>query len=76
MAKKRITEKMFVTSVSVPDALYQRLKLIALDQRRPVIDLVRQALEEYARRHQKPVALTSDSQARLRALLDNKRRTQ
>jgi predicted transcriptional regulator len=38
---------MTVTSIALPDELYRRLKMAALDERRPSVDLVRQALTEF-----------------------------
>jgi len=75
MATKRMNEKMFVTTISVPDALYQTLKRIALDQRRPVIELIRQALAEFADRHSRR-PLNEAAKARLRERLDKKRSMQ
>jgi len=50
MREKRITQSergMTVTTIAFPDQLYRRLKIAALDERRPAVDLVRQAVEEF-----------------------------
>lgn len=39
------------TTLYLPEADYQRLKVLARRQRRPAAELVREAVAEYARRH-------------------------
>lgn len=48
MAKRTLRGPgMTITTIALPDALYRRLKIAALDAHRPAVDLVRQALEEF-----------------------------
>jgi predicted transcriptional regulator len=53
--KKRETaaEDMITTTVAFDRAIYKQLGHLAVDQEIPVRDLIRQAVEEYLRRHQK-----------------------
>jgi hypothetical protein len=43
---------MTVTTMSLPDELYRRIKIRALDERRPLVEVVREALSDYLFRHE------------------------
>ncbi len=54
MKKRTVpSEDMITTTISLDRATYKQLGHIAVDEEIPVRDLIRRAVEEYLRRHQK-----------------------
>ena len=47
------TEEMITTTIAFDRDTYKRLGHLAVDEEIPVRDLIRRAVEEYLRRHQK-----------------------
>ena len=53
MKTREKVEDMVTTSISFDRATYKQLGHLAVEQETPVRDLIRRAVEEYLRRHQK-----------------------
>lgn len=43
---------MTVTTISLSDDLYRRIKIRALDERRPLVEVVRDAIGDYLLKHE------------------------